>query len=124
MAGGDAKVTIEVIVRHLDADNSEVLMNGEVVGITRTDPPQVKRPADDWLDLHPATKLEIIKAMGFSPHGDDHTSDCLAALDSGNRCNCVPDPVYYKAPQDVLIYTHETWEERLAAKRAKTAKDD
>lgn len=69
-----------------------------------------------WRDLPAERKVEIIKAMGFSPVGEPHTWDCPGNY-SGNRCNCVPGPTLWSQPNDVLQYRHETWEERRQAAR-------
>jgi hypothetical protein len=66
--------------------------------------------------LPPETKVSIIKAMGFSPTCDPHTAECPSLY--GNRCNCVPYPTFYTAPDDVIEWAGETWAERLAKRKA------
>lgn len=67
-------------------------------------------------------KMAIIKAMGFRPMGEMHTRDCPAAMSSGIICQCVPGPTEWSPPNDVMVHMGETWEERLAAARARKAR--
>lgn len=75
----------------------------------------------DLKKLPPKLKLELIKAMGFTGMRELHHPDCPCVTSSGYVCNCVPDPTYYTAPEDVVRHNGETWEERVAAKRARKA---
>lgn len=72
----------------------------------------------DWFDLPPDVKVQIIEAMGFTPMGSDHTYDCPHPWDSGLVCNCVGDPTVWNGPLDVQEMRGETWEQRLAKRRA------
>lgn len=67
--------------------------------------------------LPPELKVALVKGMGFTPVGDPHTPECPSQWDSGLRCNCVPGPTGWFPPKDVQIYTHDTWDERLAKRK-------
>lgn len=75
----------------------------------------------DYKSMPAADKVAILLAMGFSPQHYAHTPDCPAAMDGGNRCNCVPDATVWVQPADVDKFRHETWHERLAKSRARSS---
>jgi hypothetical protein len=79
----------------------------------------VALPETNWRSLDPGEKVRIVEAMGFTRRSEDHTPDCAAGFDAGFRCNCVPDPDHYTVPTDVIALWHQTWDERLAAKRTR-----
>lgn len=75
---------------------------------------------DDPADWPPEEKVRLIEAMGFTPTYDEHTGDCPAQMDPrGVICICVPSTTFWTPPTDVVEHRHETWAERVAAKRAK-----
>lgn len=78
----------------------------------------------DYKSMPAADKVAILLAMGFSPQHDAHTLDCPAAMDGGNRCNCVPDATVWVQPADVDEFRHETWAERLAYAKARGAQNE
>lgn len=71
----------------------------------------------------PGVKIQLLKAMGFRPSRTAHTGDCPKRTSSGYLCNCVPDPTVWLGPEDVIKHMGETWEERLAQRRAEKTRD-
>lgn len=61
----------------------------------------------DWINLDPAEKIRIIRAMGFTPHQDPHDIGCPKVISSGYRCNCIPPPATWWPPRDVEAYDHK-----------------
>lgn len=81
--------------------------------IVRTSTDKKVKPAK----LPAAEKLALIEAMGFTRMGSDHQPDCPYARDPGFICNCVPPAPEWSAPNDVLEYLGETYEQRRARPR-------
>lgn len=60
-------------------------------------------------------KVQLVKAMGFSPTGADHQDDCVRYTHGpGFICICVPPATMWSQPDDVDRARKETWEDRKA----------
>lgn len=76
--------------------------------------------AEQWADLPPEVKVQIVEAMGFIPMGAAHTYDCpLTIGGSGFRCNCAGEPTGWVGPRDVQVMRGETWEQRVEKRRGR-----
>lgn len=76
---------------------------------------------DDPKDWPPEEKVRLITAMGFTPTFDEHNADCPARMDpEGFICICVPSATFWVQPKDVDEFRHETWGERVAARKAQS----
>jgi hypothetical protein len=107
-------------VEPFDGRNAEAARDFQILLNTIGAANQLPTPGVGLRAMPPAEKVRIIEAMGFSRHGDEHTPDCPANPDDGLRCICVPDADHYAAPDDVVAFWGQTWDERLAAKKARS----
>ena len=60
-------------------------------------------------------KVQLLRAMGFSPMGSRHQDDCTRYTHGpGFICICVPPATVWTQPHDVDVFRKETWEDRKA----------
>jgi hypothetical protein len=69
--------------------------------------------------LSPEQKVRLFGFLGMHRMSDSHQPDC--PVGNGGRCNCVPPESMWTHPQDVEVYLEETWEQRLAYAKKRSA---
>lgn len=123
------------MTRHDDNDNLLQDIGNHlaaVVGLlSRYQATHTSQPTDYWAgllasaeDFPPERKVQLLKAMGFTPYGRTHDRNCVSLQGSGLICTCVQPEKKWRNPEDVTAFLGETYEERRLKTRERIRRED